>query len=75
MLAVPMEDRVIGTINAGSVSTTTRNAPPRATTSGRVAAQARGTGQGPGAPVAERTRSVQEDRLLERYFARAGVGQ
>jgi len=75
MLAVPMEDRVIGTINAGSVSTTTRNAPPRAMASGRVAAQARGTGQGPGAPVAERTRSVQEDRLLERYFARAGVGQ
>jgi hypothetical protein len=75
MLAVPMEDRVIGTINAGSVSTTTRNAPPRAMASGRVAAQARGTGPGPGAPVAERTRSVQEDRLLERYFARAGVGQ
>jgi hypothetical protein len=75
MLAVPMEDRVIGTINAGSVSTTTRNAPPRAMASGRVAAQARGTGPGPGASVAERTRSVQEDRLLERYFARAGVGQ
>lgn len=75
MLAVPMEDRVIGTINAGSVSTTTRNAPPRANASGLVVAQSRGTGQGPGRQVPERARSTQEDRLLERYFARAGVGR
>ncbi|MEG3090252.1 hypothetical protein [Sphingomonas sp. PB1R3] len=73
MLAVPMEDRVIGTVNAGAVSSTTRNAPPRAMASGTVAAQARGAGQGPGAALPERTRSVQEDRLLERYFARTGV--
>jgi len=75
MLAVPMEDRVIGTVNAGAVSSTTRNAPPRAMTAGGVAAQSRGAGQGPDASLPERTRSVQEDRLLERYFARPGVGR
>ncbi|MET3435539.1 hypothetical protein [Sphingomonas sp. 1185] len=75
MLAVPMEDRVIGTVNAGTVSSTTRNAPPRAMTAGAVAAQSRGAGQGPDASLPERTRSVQEDRLLERYFARPGVGR
>ncbi|WP_343527043.1 hypothetical protein [Sphingomonas sp.] len=73
MLAVPMEDRVIGTVNAGAVSTTTRNVPPRIMATGMVAAQARGSGQGPDAQMPHRVRSVQEDRLLERYFARAGV--
>lgn len=75
MLAVPMEDRVIGTVNAGAVSSATRNAPPRAMTAGAVAAQSRGAGRGPDASLPERTRSVQEDRLLERYFARPGVGR
>lgn len=73
LLAVPMEDRVIGTVNAGSVSTTTRNAPPRAMAAGMVAAGSRGAGQGPAAQLPQRARSVQEDRLLEAYFRRAGV--
>lgn len=73
LLAVPMEDRVIGTVNAGTVSSTTREAPPRAMAAGRVAAQSRGSGQGPAAHLPQRARSVQEDRLLEAYFRRNGV--
>lgn len=75
LLAVPMQDRVIGTVNAGAVSSTTRTAPPRAMASGMVAAGGRGTGQGPAAQLPQRTRSAQEDRLLEAYFRRAGVGR
>lgn len=75
LLAVPMEDRVIGTVNAGTVSSTTRDAPPRAVASAMVAAGARGTGQGPAAQLPQRARSAQEDRLLEAYFRRAGVGR
>lgn len=73
MLAVPMEDRVIGTVNAGSVSSTTRNAPPRAMSSGIVAAQSRGNGQAQAGRILHGPRTVQEDRMLERYFRRAGV--
>ncbi|WP_295563689.1 hypothetical protein [uncultured Sphingomonas sp.] len=73
MLAVPMEDRVIGTVNAGSVSSTTRNAPPRAMSSGIVAAQSRGNGQAQAGRILHGARTVQEDRMLERYFRRAGV--
>lgn len=75
MLAVPMEDRVVGTVNAGRVSSTTRNAPPHAMPAGTVAAQARGAGTAQAGRVLHRPRTAEEQRLLERYFRREGVGQ
>lgn len=73
LLAVPMEDRVIGTVNAGSIAVTTRDAPPRSMASGVVAAQSRGSGAPQAGTIPHRPRTVQEDRMLERYFHRAGV--
>lgn len=73
MLAVPMQDRLIGTVNAGAVSSTTRAAPPRTMAAGIVAAQDRGAGHGQVGHIRHGGRSAQEDRVLERYFRRAGV--
>ncbi|MEH3036626.1 MAG: hypothetical protein PGN23_09105 [Sphingomonas adhaesiva] len=75
LLAVPMEDRVIGTINAGSVAASTRRAPPRSMAAGTVAAQSRGAGAPQVGRILHRPRTVQEDRMLEGYFRRAGVGR
>ncbi len=73
MLAVPMQDRVIGTVNVGRVSSTARNAAPQALPSGVVAAQLRGSGQAQAGRIRHRPRTVQEDHMLEAYFRRSGV--
>lgn len=73
MLAVPMQDRLIGTVNAGAVSSTTRAAPPRTMAAGLVTAQDRGAGRGQAGRIRHGGRSAQEDRVLETYFRRAGV--
>ena len=73
MLAVPMQDRLIGTVNAGAVSSTTREAPPRTMAAGIVAAQDRGTGGGQVGRIRHGGRTAQEDRVLEGYFRRPGV--
>ena len=73
MLGVPMEDRVIGTVNSGQVSTTLRDAAPRAIPAGTVAAGSRGRGQAMIGAVDRAPRTAQEDRVLERYFKREGV--
>lgn len=73
LLAVPMEDRVIGTVNAGRIAATTRIAPPRSVAAGVVAAEGRGAGAPQAGRIPHGGRTVQEDRMLERYFRRAGV--
>ncbi len=68
MLAVPMEDRVIGTVNAGSVSSTTRNAPPRPCRPASSRRNRAATGRRKAGRILHGPRTVQEDRMLERYF-------
>lgn len=75
LLAVPMEDRVIGTANAGQVSSTTQNAAPRPMRTAPFAAGVRGDGRADSGEIGHRQRTAQEEHMLERYFRRAGTDE
>jgi len=73
LLAVPMEDRLTGTINPGAVQTMTRQSPPRARAGDLLSAGQRRNGGGDLGQDGAQQRSAQERRLLRDYFAAPGT--
>lgn len=73
LLAVPMQDRLVGTLNDGPVESITRRGTPRAAPRAAADAAARGTGAGTVGRIPRRAPTAQERRLLETYFARGAA--
>lgn len=72
LLAVPMQDRLTGTINDGPVESITRRGTPRPAAAGAAATGARGAAGGAVGRIPHRPATAQERRMLEAYFARGG---
>ncbi|MGP7796831.1 hypothetical protein [Sphingomonas sp. CLY1604] len=71
LLAVPMEDRLIGTVNTGAARSTTRAAQLRgAPDPGAIAAQERGQQEGDSGRIGHQPASLHDKTLVRRYFDR-----
>lgn len=73
LLAVPMQDRLIGTANPGPVETVVRRAEPGRSPAATGDVGDRGTARGAVGRIPHRATTAQERLLLERYFRRGPV--